>query len=211
MRATKPYGEHTIRMATERCITELNTRVETTARGNLSVEKLMTDFLNEALQDGGSMEKPADNAEVFSALLEWIVKSGRGTRLESFLIAAPDYFKLTKRADLTKHASVRGTIKKMREMNPVKSRPKTTGTSELLAETLLTIPEVADTEYLGARESFSHGVRSMHGRPSGRSFLRAGGARGAGEQPGYLEMGGRVAASGRSGRAPGPRGRAAGR
>ena len=50
MKATQPYGLHTIHMATERCLTELNTRVETTARGNLSVEKLMADFMNDKLQ-----------------------------------------------------------------------------------------------------------------------------------------------------------------
>ena len=49
------------------------------------------DFLNARLDPGASMAKPMENEESFCATLDWIVSSGRGNRLESFLISVPDW------------------------------------------------------------------------------------------------------------------------
>jgi len=170
MKASKPYGPEVMEMATSRMITELTSRKEATARGNLGVERLQADFLNDKLCDGGTMAKPVDNAESFSALLEWIIKSGRGSRLDSFLIAAPAYFSDTKRIDLTKHPTVKRTIRKVKEQNPTKSIPKTTATSALLSETLKVIEEIADTPYLCARELFSTSFEAISGARVGEVF-----------------------------------------
>ena len=92
MKATAPVGTEVIAMATARMLTELVSRVESTARGNLGFERLQSDFLNSKLEPGATMAKPADNIESFCAFIEWIVTSGRGHRLDSILISAPAYF-----------------------------------------------------------------------------------------------------------------------
>ena len=155
MKVEPPFGPQVKAMATERMITELSSRLESTARGHLGVERLQADFLNDRLDEGSSMAKPVDNAESFGAMIEWMVKSGRGHRLDSFLISAPAYFKDTKRDDLTQRESAKAKIRKMKELNPTRSAPKTTGTPLLLRETLGGIPEEADTSFLAAQELFT--------------------------------------------------------
>ena len=170
MKVTRPAGPQVIAMATQRMITELTSRLETTAQGHLAVERLQADFLNDKLADGGSMAKPVDNEESFSALLEWMVQSGRGNRLDSFLISAPAYFMDTQRRDLTKTDTVKMTLRKMKEMNPTKSLPKTTGTSELLGEAMVAIAEMADTAYIATRETFATAFEATSGARCGEVY-----------------------------------------
>ena len=73
-------------------------------------------------------------------------------------------------ADLTKTDTVKTTLRKMKEINPTKSLPKTTGTSELLKETLKGIPELADTPFLAARETFTTCFEAMSGLRCGEVF-----------------------------------------
>ena len=157
-------------MCTKRMITELTSRLEATAQGHLSVERLQTDFLNSKLEAGASMIKPVDHEESFSAMIEWMVESGRGNRLDSFLISVTAYFKDTHRPDLTKTDTVKTTLRKMKEINPTRSLPKTTGTSELLKESLLGIPDLADTPFLAARETFTMSFEAMSGLRCGEVF-----------------------------------------
>ena len=95
MRVTQPAGPKVVALSVRRMITELTSRLESTAQGHLGVERLQADFLNSQLEAGQGMAKPVDNAESFCALLEWMISSGRGHRLDSFLISAPAYFKDT--------------------------------------------------------------------------------------------------------------------
>ena len=129
MKVTQPVGPMVAEMCGRRMITELTSRLETTAQGHLGIERLQVDFLNARLDPGASMAKPMDNEESFCAMLEWIVSSGRGNRLESFLISVPAYCWDTHRPDPTKSKAVKPTMRKVREINPTKSLPKTTGTS----------------------------------------------------------------------------------
>ena len=115
MRVSQPAGQMVVDMCVKRVITELSSRLESTAQGHLSIERLQTDFLNSKLEAGASMIKPVDHEESFCAMLEWLVESGRGNRLESFLISAPAYFKDTHRPDLTKTETVETTLRKMKE------------------------------------------------------------------------------------------------
>ena len=170
MRVTQPAGPRVIEMSVRRMITELTSRLESTAQGHLGVERLQADFLNSQLESGQGMAKPVDNAESFCALLEWMISSGRGHRLDSFLISAPAYFKDTQRTDLTKTDTVQRTVRKMKEINPTKSQPKTTGTSELLRETMLAVAEMADTPYIAVREVFSLAFEAVSGARCGEVY-----------------------------------------
>ena len=170
LRVSLPAGQQVVDMCAKRMITELTSRLEATAQGHLSVERLQTDFLNSKLEPGASMIKPVDHEESFCAMLEWMVESGRGNRLDSFLISVTAYFKDTHRLDLTKTDAVKTTLRKMKEINPTRSLPKTTGTSELLKETLLGIPELADTPFLAAREIFTTSFEAMSGLRCGEVF-----------------------------------------
>ena len=62
------------------------------------------------------------------------------------------------------------TLRKMKELNPTRSLPKTTDTSELLKETLLGIPELSDTPFLSARETFTMSFEAMSGMRCGEIF-----------------------------------------
>ena len=170
MRVTQPAGPRVIEMCAMRMITELSSRLESTAQGHLAIERMQADFLNSKLESGQGMAKPVDNAESFCALLEWIISAGRGNRLDSFLIAAPAYFKDTQRKDLTKTDSVMRTVRKMKEINPTKSLPKTTGTSELLRETLLAVENMADTRYIATREVFALSFEAVSGARCGEVY-----------------------------------------
>ena len=170
LKVSLPAGQPVVDMCTKRMITELTSRLEATAQGHLSVERLQTDFLNSKLETGASMIKLVDHEESFSAMLEWIIESGRGNRLESFLISVSAYFKDTHQPDLTKTETVKTTLRKMKELNPTKSLPKTTGTSELLKETLQGIAELADTPFLAARETFTTSFEAMSGLRCGEVF-----------------------------------------
>eukprot|EP00964_Phaeocystis_antarctica_P138562 scaffold103229_cov63-Phaeocystis_antarctica.AAC.1 len=81
MRVSQPAGQMVVDMCVKRVITELSSRLESTAQGHLSIERLQTDFLNSKLEAGASMIKPVDHEESFCAMLEWLVESGRGNRL----------------------------------------------------------------------------------------------------------------------------------
>ena len=170
MRVSQPAGQMVVDMCVKRVITELSSRLESTAQGHLSIERLQTDFLNSKLEAGASMIKPVDHEESFCAMLEWLVESGRGNRLESFLISVTAYFKDTHRPDLTKTETVKTTLRKMKELNPTRSLPKTTGTSELLKETLEGIADLADTPFLAARETFTTALEAMSGLRCGEVF-----------------------------------------
>ena len=170
MRVSQPAGQMVVDMCVKRVITELSSRLESTAQGHLSIERLQTDFLNSKLEPGASMIKPVDHEESFCAMLEWMVESGRGHRLESFLISVTAYFKDTHRPDLTKTETVKTTLRKMKELNPTRSLPKTTGTSELLKETLEGIADLADTPFLAARETFTTALEAMSGLRCGEVF-----------------------------------------
>ena len=170
MRVTQPAGPRVIEMCAMRMITELSSRLESTAQGHLAIERMQADFLNSKLESGQGMAKPVDNAESFCALLEWIISAGRGNRLDSFLIAAPAYFKDTQRKDMTKTDSVMRTVRKMKEINPTKSLPKTTGTSELLRETLLAVEDLADTRYIATREVFALSFEAVSGARCGEVY-----------------------------------------
>ena len=145
MKVTEPYGPHALEMATKRMITELNSRLESAARGRLALERLQADFLNDRLDEGASMAKPFDNSESFSAMLEWLVFSGRGHRLDSFLTSVPAYCADIGREDVSKKEGVKATLRRMKEINPTKSVLKTAATPLLLREALETILEEADT------------------------------------------------------------------
>jgi len=58
----------------------------------------------------------------------------------------------------------------MKEVNPTKSLPKTTGTSELLRETLLSVNELADTPYIAVREAFSLSFEAVSGARCGEVY-----------------------------------------
>ena len=170
MKVTQPAGPMVAEMCGRRMITELTSRLETTAQGHLGIERLQVDFLNARLDPGASMAKPMDNEESFCAMLEWIVSSGRGNRLESFLISVPAYCRDTHRPDPTKSEAVKPTMRKVREINPTKSLPKTTGTSQLLGEAIGLIPELADTPFLATRETFTMGFEAVTGARCGEVF-----------------------------------------
>ena len=170
LRVSMPAGQMVVDMCTKRMVTELTSRLEATAQGHLSVERLQIDFLNSKLEPGASMIKPVDHEESFSAMLEWMIESGRGNRLDSFLISVAAYFKDTHRPDLTKTDTVKTTLRKMKELNPTRSLPKTTGTSELLKETLLGIADLADTPFLAARETFTTAYEAVSGMRCGEVF-----------------------------------------
>ena len=170
MKVTQPAGEQVIAMCAKRMITELTSRLESTAQGHLGIERLQADFLNSRLEAGESMAKPVDNAESLSAMIEWLIESGRGNRLDSLLISLPAYFRDTQRTDLTKSDTVQVALRKAKELNPTTSLPKTTGTSELLGETLELIPSLADTAFLAAREKLTLSMEAMTGMRCGEIF-----------------------------------------
>ena len=70
MKVTQPPGPQVVAMSTQRMITELTSRLETTAQGHLAIKRLQADFLNEKLESEQGMAKPVDNEESFCALLE---------------------------------------------------------------------------------------------------------------------------------------------
>ena len=66
--------------------------------------------------------------------------------------------------------AVMRTVRKMKEINPTKSLPKTTGTSELLRETLLAVESLADTRYIATREVFALSFEAVSGARCGEVY-----------------------------------------
>jgi len=141
-------------MAAEQTMMELTLRKEATARGHLAVESLQQQFLNEKLQDGGSMAKPTDNAAALVAMLFWMVRSGRGSQLDSFLVSSTGYMIDTGRDNLYELPAVKRQVTKVKNINPGLPQPVTSGTSLLAKRTLELIPKKAATVFLERRERF---------------------------------------------------------
>jgi len=163
LRATVPASEQVMRMAGEQSMMELTLRKETTARGHLSVEKMQQNFLDDVLKEGGSMAKPVDNPAAMAALLLWIVKTGRGSQLDSFLVACAGYMVDTSRDNLFEIASVKRAVKKVKDINPGVAQPVTSGTRLLAKRTIETIPRLATTEFLAKREKFMFSTECVMG------------------------------------------------
>jgi len=163
MLASKPVSPAVEMMAAEQTLMELEALKETTARNHLSMERMQQQWLNEVLQEGGTIAKPADNASSLAAMILWLVKSGRGSTLEGFEISFSSYMKSTGRPNLFTTELVKKSMKKAKDLNPNLPQPKTAATSALAAKVLEIIPEMADTPFLAERESLMYSLEAVTG------------------------------------------------
>ena len=167
--ASSPASGAVVRMAAKQLILELQSRKESTARSNLDVERMQQLFLNEVLSEGGTMAKPVDNAASMAAHLFWLIESGRGSQLEGYVVKLGSYLKDTGRDDakkgrfLMKDPVVAKALKRVKELNPGEPLPMTSGTRSLAAEVIKTIPEVASTKFIGAREQAMFSLECVGG------------------------------------------------
>ena len=166
LRATQPASVEVRRMAAEALFLEFTARKESTARGHLSVEKMQSNFLEEMLKTspaGAGMAKPADNAAAMQAMLLWMIRSGRGSSLDAFVVSCQGYLVDTKRDNLFDLPSVKRTLKTVRALNPGVSLPATSGTRRLAKEVLKILPEIAATDFLAARETLMFSAECVTG------------------------------------------------
>ena len=103
-------------LATRLTLTQLSKKKETTARNNLGFERLIGEFMREALKEGGTMAQPGESASATAAMVWWIVLSGRGSQLGALLINMGAYFEATGRGEVMKAQQVLDAIEKAKEM-----------------------------------------------------------------------------------------------
>ena len=163
MQASQPATQSVIRMATGLALGQVVKKKETTSRNNLSFEKLRSEFLSEALSDGGTMAEPGDSESSTAAMIWWIITSGRGSQLAGILLNMRAYFVSVKKESVMDCEVVKAAVMKAVEMNPGRPLPKTTGTSELARRFFEVIPLEAHTEMIGLRESLTSECEVMFG------------------------------------------------